>query len=162
MIGSGRVKVGDHRGRSSAVERPIYIHSTEALLTSNSLLSFQFLSSAYLKDCAMPRLWRVRSRARGHNQGRNLNEASADVEVYPIPQAAIPFNWGDKYLSKTPTTVDSYIAIMEIDLLREFETIMGCHLVPNPFWSTRISLSRNIDAKIQTAQGILRDLDSIH
>ena len=138
MIGSGRVKVGERRGRSSDAESPIYIHSTEALLTSNSLFSFQFLSSAYLKDCAMPRLWRVRSRVRGHNRGRNLSDAFADVEAEPLPQArgipgVVPFNWGDQYLSKTPMAVDAFIAIMEIDLLRDFESIMRCPLIPSPF-----------------------------
>ena len=57
--------------------------------------------------------------------------------------------------------VDAYIAIMEIDLLREFEAIMGCPLVPKPFWYARILLARDIQAKIQTAQGIRRALDSI-
>ena len=78
-----------------------------------------------------------------------------------MPQASAPFNWGDQYLSETHPAVDACIAIMEIDLLREFETIMGCPLVPNPFWSTRILLARDIQAKIQTAQGIREAMETI-
>ena len=162
MTGSGIVKAGDRRGRSLMGEFPIYIHSSEALFTSIYLLPLLFLSSDHLKDCAMPRLWRVRSRARVHNRGSNFSEASGDAEVEPTPQTTAPFNWGDQYLSETPPAIDAYIVIMEIDLLREFESIMGCPLIPNPFWSARILLSRDIQAKIQTAQGIHEAMETIH
>ena len=96
---------------------------------------------------------------RSHNCGSNLSDALADAEAEPLPQArgipgAVPFNWGDQYLFETPTTVDAFIAIMEIDLLNEFEAIMGCPLVPNPYWYGCILLARDIQAKIQIAQGI--------
>ena len=133
MTGSGIVKAGESRGQTSVEDFPIYTLSPEDMLIYIYLFPLLFLSFDPRKDGAMPRLWRVRSRARDHNRGSNLSEASADAEADPTPQTAAPFNWGDQYLSETPSTVDAYIAIMEIDLLREFETIMGCPLVPNPF-----------------------------
>ena len=67
MIGSWIVKAGDSRGRTSAEEFPIYTLSPESLFTSFYLIPLLFLSFDPWKDGAMPRLWRVRSRARGHN-----------------------------------------------------------------------------------------------
>ena len=72
-----------------------------------------------------------------------------------------PFNWGDQYMSETTMAVKAFIAIMEIDLLREFETLMGCPLIPNPFWSACILLSYDIQAKIQMAQGVREAMDTI-
>ena len=43
------------------------------------------------------------------------------------------FNWGDRYIAETPTTIDAFIAIKELDLLREYETLMGRPLTINPF-----------------------------
>ena len=77
-----------------------------------------------------------------------------------IPNAD-PFNWGDQYMSETPTAVEVFIAIMEIDLLREFEMLMGYPLIPNIFCSTHILLSHDIQAKIQTTQGIRDAMDTI-
>ena len=74
---------------------------------------------------------------------------------------AAPFNSGDQYMAETPTIVEAFIAIREIDLLREFETIMGCPLIPSPFWSARILLTRDIQAKIQTTHGIREVMDTI-
>ena len=77
-----------------------------------------------------------------------------------VPDAT-PFNWGDRYMAETPTTVEAFIAIREIDLLHEFETIMGCTLIPSLFWSVQILLARDIQAKIQTAHGILEAMETI-
>ena len=65
-------------------------------------------------------------------------------------------------MSEMPTAVEEFIAIMEIDLLREFEMIMGCPLIPNPFCSARILLACDIQDKIQMAQGIREAMDTIH
>ena len=73
----------------------------------------------------------------------------------------VPFNWGDQYMSEMPTTVEAFIAIMEIDLLREFESLMGFPLIPSPFWSACILLAHDIQAKIQMAQGIRKAMDTI-
>ena len=64
-------------------------------------------------------------------------------------------------MSEIPTMVEAFIAIMEIDLLREFEMLMGCPLIPISFWSARILLARDIQAKIQTAHGIREVMDTI-
>ena len=60
-----------------------------------------------------------------------------------------------------PMMVEAFIAIMDIDLIREFETLMGFALIPNPFCSLRIILARDIQAKIQMAQGIREAMDTI-
>ena len=46
-----------------------------------------------------------------------------------------------------PMMVEAFIAIMEIDLLQEFEMLMGCPLIPNSFWSVHILLACDIQAK---------------
>ena len=54
-------------------------------------------------------------------------------------------------MAKTSTTIEAYIAIKEIDLLREYEALMDHPLNINPFWTTRILLAHDIQAKIQMA-----------
>ena len=65
-------------------------------------------------------------------------------------------------MAEIPTAIEAFIAIMEIDLLQEFETLMVCPLIPNPFWLARILLVRGIQGKIQTAQGIRDAMETIH
>ena len=64
---------------------------------------------------------------------------------------AAPFSWGDQYMAKTPIAIEGFIVIMDIDLLQELEMLMGCPLIPNPFWLERILLARDIQGKIQIA-----------
>ena len=54
-------------------------------------------------------------------------------------------------MAETPTAVEAFIAIMDIDLLQEFEALMGCPLLPNPFWTACIFLARDIQEKILTS-----------
>ena len=65
-------------------------------------------------------------------------------------------------MAETPTAIEAFIAILEIDLLREFETLMGRPFLSNPFWTTLILLAWDIQAKIRTTQGIRDALDIIH
>ena len=37
-------------------------------------------------------------------------------------------------MAETPAGVEAYIAIKELDLLMEYETLMGWPLTLNPFW----------------------------
>ena len=57
-------------------------------------------------------------------------------------------------MAETPTAIEAFIAIKEIHILREFEDLMGRPLMINPFWTVRILLARDIQAKVQIAQGI--------
>ena len=76
----------------------------------------------------------------------------------PVPE---PFSWGDQYMEETPNTIEAFIAILEIDLLREFETLMGTPLLSNLFLTACILLAWDISAKIKTSQGIQDALDII-
>ena len=57
-------------------------------------------------------------------------------------------------MEEMPTAIEAFIAILEIDLLQEYEALMGWPFLSNPFWTTRIFLARDIQDKIQIAQGI--------
>ena len=52
-----------------------------------------------------------------------------------------PFNWGDEYMAEMPMAIEEFITILEIDLLWEFEAMMGHPLLLNPFWTARILLA---------------------
>ena len=52
------------------------------------------------------------------------------IEEEPTPRY---FNWGDQYMAETAMAIKAYIAMKELDLLREYETLMGRPLVINPF-----------------------------
>ena len=73
-----------------------------------------------------------------------------------------PFSWGDQVMAEIPTAIKAFIAILKIDLLQEYAALMGWHLLSNPFWTARILLAQDIQAKIQIAQGIRDSVDIIH
>ena len=53
------------------------------------------------------------------------------IEEEPTP---LSFNWGDQYMAETPMAIKAYIAMKELDLLREYETLLGWPLALNPFY----------------------------
>ena len=138
MAGSRGVKEDGCRRKTSSSDGPIYWNSQE----SKDLFKFMFilllLPIGFSCDCTIPRLCRARARARGPNWGGNPSDASPSGEEDSTPHdrgipTAAPFNWGDQYMAETPTAIEAFIAIMEIDLLRDFEALMGCPLLSNPF-----------------------------
>ena len=109
---------------------------------------FLFLSfpSGHLCAFTMPRYWRAQNRVRGTNKGESHSEASLSCMNDSMPSrgddpVSEPFNWGDQYVAKMPTAIEAFIAILEIDLLREFEALVGRPLLPNPFWTAHILLA---------------------
>ena len=64
-------------------------------------------------------------------------------------------------MAETPAAVEAYIAMKELDLLMEYETLMGRPLVINPFWTVQILLARDTQASVQRALGIRKDLSLI-
>ena len=64
-------------------------------------------------------------------------------------------------MAETPAGVEAYIAIKELDLLMEYETLMGWPLTLNPFWIVWILLARDTRAKVQISQGIREALSLI-
>ena len=51
-------------------------------------------------------------------------------------------------MAEMPMAIEAFMAILEIDLLWDFEAMMGFPLLPNPFWTACILLSQDIQAKI--------------
>ena len=80
------------------------------------------------------------------------------IEEDPTP---LSFNWGDQYMEDIPTTVESHIAMKELELLREYETHQGHPLVINSFWTVRILLAHDTQAKAQISHGIREALTLI-
>ena len=112
--------------------------SVESKDPCNVMFLFLLFPSVRLCAFTIPRYWRAQNQARGINRGEIHSEASPSAMndstpsrgSDPIPE---PFNWGDQYMAETPTTIEAFIAILEIDLLWEFEAMMGRPLFPNPF-----------------------------
>ena len=166
MACSGGLKEEGCRRILLAVYGPIYVLLEEPMDLSNSMFSLLLLSSVFLSDCTMFRVWRAWSTAHGPNHGGHPSKAFPSHEEDSMSHYrgildASPFNWGDQYMAETPILIEVFIVIMEIDLLQEFEILMGFPLIPNPFWSVHILLACDIQAKIQTAQGIREAMDTI-
>ena len=128
-----------------AVYGPIYVLLEEPMDLSNSMFSLLLLSSVFLSDCTMFRVWRARSTAHGPNHGGHPSKAFPSHEEdsmshYKGILDAAPFSWGDQYMVETPTAIEAFIAILEIDLLREYEALMGRPLLSNPFWTGTFKL----------------------
>ena len=100
MASSGGVKEESCKRISLASEGPIYVPPEESMDLSKFLFSFMLLSSVFLSDCIMPRLWRARSRACNPNCGGNPREDFPSVMEDSMSHDrgspdATPFNWGD-------------------------------------------------------------------
>ena len=148
------------------MDGPIYMDPKESKALFKTLFIILLLPTGRVSFFIMPWLWRARTRAQGSNWGVNPSDASpSDAnESFPLGKgfsSTVPFNWGNHYLVEMPTAIEAFIAIMEINLLREFETMMGFPLLPNPFWTACILLARDIQKKIQTTQGIRDALETI-
>ena len=125
----------------------------ESKVPNKALFLFLLLPSLHLCAFTMSCLWRAQNQARGPNRGESHNEASPTTMNDSTPSRGgesieKPFNWGDQYMAETPTAIEAFIAILEIDLLWEFEAMMGRPLLPNPFWTAHILLVWDIQEKI--------------
>ena len=64
-------------------------------------------------------------------------------------------------MAETPVAVEAHIAMKKLELLYEYETHQVHPLVINPFWTVRILLARDTQAKAQISHGIREALTLI-
>ena len=51
-----------------------------------------------------------------------MHDSTPSRSDYPV---SYPFSWGNQYMAEMPTVIEDFISILEIDLLQEFEDMMG-------------------------------------
>ena len=64
-------------------------------------------------------------------------------------------------MAGTPARVEAIIVVKEVELIRKYETHRGQPLGSCPFWTIRILLAWDIQAKLQLMQGIHESLSMI-